>query len=406
MSVQFINWLYSLEPPSQSSVIIFPRIFNRWNIITILVSEMDKYNIVIVSNYIEKFKEIQDTNWKDLELTRFPLISYNNIEQLNQFMNNPDIDFIIIDDVNEFSLISSRITSNVETKVVFLSTFGDDINNIIMLNNKYKNLSLLLFNVSNDKYFDWKIINVDMSPKQQYYYDRLTNVEIEKNIKDHQLTSKVSLYIYPVNILSNTLIKNNSKDVILDSTWMNCETINNLNTDGNKLLALLDSIVSNWPSKQIVISNFSEYYGVDLIVSFLKLLIKDKQNPYESSEILSMTDKNNKEDIFDTQNKYNMLKTGVLVTNIVPTIPLDGTTVVHIPDSYNFILFRDILDHINRSNTDKLMIYIYLANKSVDTILYQHFEEELRKAMKAFTGLKSLAKSIAFNDNLGLVITN
>jgi hypothetical protein len=198
---------------------------------------------------------------------------------------------------------------------------------------------------------------------------------------------------------------------------LNASYLDTLNDDGPKLLSILDGIISNWPLKQIVMTRFNHRYGVDLITSFLQLLTQNRRNPYELYEIFHISCTDEYETVINTLHKFNDSQSAILVTNIIPLIPLKGITIIHIADTYSSLNLKMLLDRCHKrylnQTGNNLIIYSHLATypnnnlsheKSSDEVLYDNFEINIKDLNRLYTGLISQAVHIVFNPKIGLMV--
>src|SRR3972149_719943 len=121
-----VDWLYTPESDGtqrQGALIIFPRMIDRWNVTSLIVSGWEGYKIVIVTDHPD---ELMDTvtiesdeddhrlhendrlpfsKWTNLELIPFPLIKYSELDKINQAIHNTEIDVVIFDDARMLAII-------------------------------------------------------------------------------------------------------------------------------------------------------------------------------------------------------------------------------------------------------------------------------------------------------------
>lgn len=422
------DWLYTDNPPvdsgstnKQGALILFPRMIDRWNVTALLVSKWIEYKVVIVTDHPNEFMQTvfhsEATKWTDLELIPFPLVIYSDLDTVNSYMHNSEIDIIIFDDARMFATITPALNfSDIQPKIIILSTWGDTIQQLDLITSKIPTLGLLSLDLLIDTAdINWKVISVPMSDRQLKYYDRVK--------ANQSLTKMITLYAYPDSIMNDTLThKNicetdqtsNPDNISLRNSWLTKTHLESLNYDGPKLQSLLDGVIANWPSKQVIFTRFNHRYGVDLIKSYLQLLIQDRTNPYEMNEIISISCTDNYEQTINILHKFNVMQSGVLISNIVPLVPLTNISVVHVPDSYSLLSLKALIDRIHKryltnvGQNSNLSIYSYVAThpkiKSADIIAYERFMSQINEANHIYSGLISTAGHIVFDPILGLIV--
>lgn len=321
MSTSLIDWLYTNDSNGafkQGALIIFPRMIDRWNVASLLVLKWEGYKVVIVTDHANEFASTMTdtlgTVWTDLELIPFPLISYSNLDEINRYLHNTEIDVILFDDARMLATISAAIDfTNIQPKVIVLTTWGDTLKQLDIVTSRLPDLKLLSFDVISDTIgIQWKVTRSPLSNRQLKYYDmtREKELKVESQIPKsseatsglfnlpYPLTKMLTLYAYPDNIMAETISHNHICEsdtsthpdkLGMAGSWLTKAYIDKLCDDGPKLSTILDGVIANWPLKQIVITRFNHRYGVDLITSFLKLLAQEKKNPYELSEIFSIS---------------------------------------------------------------------------------------------------------------------
>jgi hypothetical protein len=412
MSTELIDWLYTNDPDGSvknGALIVFPRMIDRWNIASFIVSRWEEYKIVIVTDHPVEFMETttntMESKWTDLELIPFPLLKYSDIDDIKRALQNTEVDIILFDDTRMLATISPALIfdcmytqdkSVIQPKIFVLTTWGDTLHQLDIVTNLFPGLRLLKIDLINDiANLDWKISRVHMSNKQLKYYDqvrvrelqdletwnttihdipRISNIQVLKNFSiPYPITRMLTLYAYPDNIMTDTLVhkyicetdQSSMPDKLTNSTWLNSSYIDNIYDDGPKLLSVLDGIIANWPLKQLVLTRFNNRYGVDLITSFLQLMTQNNKNPYELDEIFHTSCTDIYEHSINTFHKFNNLPSGVFITNIVPLIPLKGISVIHIADSYSFMNIKMVLDRTHKR-------HLNTQHGQPDLILYSH----------------------------------
>ena len=436
MPTPLLDWLYgagsnplSLTTAPQGALILFPRMLDRWNVASLIVSRWEGYKVVMVTDHPNEFMhgtmDASGARWTDLELIPFPLLKYSDLDEINRALQNTEVDIIIFDDARMLATINSALTViSVQPKVIVLTTWGDTMQQLNTVTSKFPDLRLLTLEVISDTAnLDWKITRSPMSERQLRYYDLVRSREL-KEAADHAisypLTRMTSLYTYPDNIMMDTLThkyicetdQSTIPDTLTQNSWISPSSLNTINENGPKLLSILDGVVSNWPAKQLIITRFNHRYGVDMITSFLRLMIAAQRNPYEWNEIFHISCTDSYETTLNTLHRFNDANAGVLITNLVPLIPLQNVSVIHIADTYAFLTLQMIIDrthkrYLNASGTD-LVIYSHLATHpheiSADEALHATLADHIREANRIYSGLISASDHIVFDPNLGLVV--
>jgi hypothetical protein len=213
-----------------------------------------------------------------------------------------------------------------------------------------------------------------------------------------------TLYTYPDNIMNDILSHKyicetnhlSSPDTLADSTWLNTSFIYSLFDDGPKLLFILDSIFSYCPSKQLIVTRFNHRFGVDLITSFLKLTSLLNTNPYSSDDILHTSCSDDYESSVNTFHKFNSLSNAILITNLVPLVPLKDVHIVHLTDSYSFQNAQTIIDRLHKLSDKNLTILSHLATHpselSSDQVLYDDLISRVSASNNLYYNLISSGK--------------
>ena len=121
LTPSLIDWLYLNE--KQDALIIYPRMIDKWNVASLIVSEWEGYNVFIVTDhpteFMNTFYNIKTTPWTNLELVPFPLIKYSDISHINLLFLNTEIDIILFDDARMLATISSSLDfSSINAKII------------------------------------------------------------------------------------------------------------------------------------------------------------------------------------------------------------------------------------------------------------------------------------------------
>lgn len=442
----------------QGALIVYPRMIDRWNVASLIVSKWEDHKVVVVTDHPNEFMNTiinaSGTIWTDLELIPFPLLKYSDLAEIRRALQNTEVDIILFDDARMLAMITPALQlSQIYPKIIVLTTWGDSMDHLNIVTNKFPELRLLALDIISDNAnIDWKVTRVPMSDRQLKYYDQVRAREITE-ASDHTINYPISrmltLYSYPDNIMADTLshkyICETDQSTFPDtldtvsspssiarqspsgSTWLNSSYISTLSNDGPKLLSVIDGIISNWPAKQIILTRFNHRYGVDLITSFLKLMTQNKQNPYELTDIFHTSCTDEYETSINTFHRFNNSNSGILMTNIMPLIPLKGVSVIHVVDSYSFLYLQTVLDRIHKrylntpthlanygslnSNIESkkdIIIYCHLAShpkeKSSDEVLYERLLTHIVEANRIYSGLISMSAKILFDPTLGLIV--
>lgn len=441
----------------QGALIVFPLMIDRWNVASLIVSKWEDYKIVIVTDHPNEFMNIimnisgtnssecipsiKFTTWTDLELIPFPLLRYSDLVEINRALQNTEVDIILFDDARMLAVIAPAIDAKqVYPKIIILTTWGDSMQHLDIVTSKFPELKLLTLKMINDTAnIDWQVSRVPMSDRQLRYYDQIRGREISEvseHVIDYPITRMVTLYAYPDNIMADTIshkyicetdqstlpdeltkstwnpISDYGSNEIASQSWLNTSYIETLSDNGPKLLSVIDGIISNWPTKQVVLTRFNHRYGVDLITSFLQLMNKSKKSPYELSEIFHTSCTDEYETSINTFHKFNNSESGVLITNIIPLIPLQNVSIIHVVDSYSFLNINTVLNRVHKRYLNKqgidIIIYVHIAThpteKSSDEALYEKLVLNVNEANRIYSGLISMSGSISFDPNSGLIV--
>lgn len=185
----------------KGTLLIYSPNYYSWNIIATIVSRWDKYNIIIVTTHPNEFTTtILPDKWIDRELVPFTLISY---DEINKYINNSEVDIFIFDKIPNINL------NNINNKVIILTTWGDDYNNISL-----SGLKLLSFNLP----FETKIVSITNDP----YNNLLDNIIANYPQKQFILTSNTDEIKYLTYLqIANGQNPYNPDDLIITNTIMN-----------------------------------------------------------------------------------------------------------------------------------------------------------------------------------------
>ena len=425
-----LDWLYlhdnsNIEPAG--ALIVYPRMIDRWNVASLILSNWEGYKVFVVTDHPNEFMETitnshgrseRNRDWTDLELIPFSLIKYSDIAEINSILRNTEADIVLFDDARMLATISSGIDyTSVQPKIIILTSWGDTYNQLDVITSNLPNIHLLTLDIISDPVdIKWNVVKVPMSSRQLKFYDLIRRQELDQTTNKilYPKTRAITIYTYPDNIsdeLQNKPICEIGNKTS-DNSWLNVNYLNDLNNDGPKLESIIDGIISNWPNKQIIFTRFNHLYGVDLITSFLQLMTQEKKNPYESSEIFHISCTDDYDIIINTLHKFNSTKSALLVTNIIPFIPLNEVSVLHVVDSYSFLSIKMIIDRCHKRYLTKgagdFTIYSYVATHpnevSSDLALYDILVKDIQEANRIYTGLINSGGRIVFNPNDGLLV--
>ena len=471
-----LDWLYLPDPvslkQSQGALIVFPHMLDRWNVSSLILSKWEGHKVFVVTDHPEEFTHAitdPNTDWTNLELIPFPILKYSDIADINKSLRNTEIDVILFDDARMLSTISPGLDfSLVHPKIIVLTSWGDTYTQLDLITSKLPDLQLLYLDIISDAMpVRWDLVKVPMSSRQLKFYDQIRQRELSssdtpfeinptsgENSSDsprdspnymstpimskykipYPMSRMVTLYVYPDIIMADTLKhkticetdQSTFPDTLDDpNTWLTTDTLDSLNANGPKLESVLDGVVSNWPNKQIVSTRFNHRYGVDLIVSLLHLMHRANNLPYESIEIFHISCTDDYETIANTLHKFNASESAVLVTNIIPLIPLKGVTVVHVVDSYSFPTLKMIIDRCHKRHLSapginhrvisdhskgsyQLTIYFYVSTHpteiSSDSDLYTTLSNNIIESNRLYSGLIRSSGRIVFNPVSGLLV--
>lgn len=416
MPTLLLDWLYT--DIKQGALILFPHTIDRWNIaalVALVASNIQK--IAVVTDCPNEFMDAVDYTVS----RTLSVIKYSDIEAINQALNTVDI--VLFDDARMLAIISPALQFIPNTaKILVLTTWGDTLRQLNIVMKQFPNLHLLSLDIiGDDATITWRTIRTPMSQRTLRYYDlaraRENTAPISDQIVPYSFTRRLTLYTYPDNIMLETLShgqiceadQSSIPDALSPSTWITPSHIENLPLDGAKLFSILDGIVANWTSKQIVITRYNHRYGVDLITSFLQLMSQSRLNPYELDEIFHIACTDPYETMIATLNAFNTSTTGVIVTNVVPLLPLKGVSIIHIADNYSFLNLQAVLSRIHKRHLNSsITIYSHLAThpheKSSDEALYENLEGYISETNRIYSELKDQGTKVMLDPSIGLYI--
>lgn len=418
-----IDWLYTgdIGPEKQGALVLFPRMVDRWNVASTIVAGWEKHKVFIITDHPNEFMSTLDVPhkvWTDEELIPFPLIKYSNLSDINAALRNTEIDIILFDDTRMLSIISTALDfTNLAAKVIVLSSWGDTRSQLDTVTLKLPGLRLLKLSLINDtSTLVWSVAQAQMSARQTNLYNMVRQRELSTPNKIlYPQTRRVTLYAYPNEIVSETLIIKpicEVEDESSNENWLQPRFLDTLEEDGAKLASVLDSITATWPAKQVVFTRFNHRYGVDLIFGFIQLMIKEGKIQYNMDEVFHVSCTDEHETTLNAFHKFNDADSALLITNIVPHIPLKGVSVIQVCDSYSFMTLKMLIDRCHKrylgKTSSNLMIYSHIATHSsevsADVALHNTLRAEVVGANKLYDSLIAQAGWIAFDSNAGLVV--
>lgn len=416
-----LEWLYVSNPKSSGSLILYPRMLNRWNVSSLIVTNWECYNVFIVTDYPTEFMQsVTDTpsfHWTDLDLIPYSLVKYSDISHINHLLHNTEVDIILFDDARMLATISSALDfTSIHPKIIVLTTWGDTYNHLDIITSHLPNLHLLTLDLISDPIdITWNLITVPLSSRQLSFYNLIRQQELSSpSIIPFPRTRSVTLYTYPDNISNNLQNKPicELSPQIPDNSWLTSTHLSTLYNDGPKLESLIDGVISHWPSKQIIFTRFNHLYGVDLISSFLQLSIQEKKNPYDSFQLFHISCTDDYDSIINTLHKFNSTDSSILITNIIPFIPLKYISIIHIVDTFSFLSIKMLIDRCHKRslshNYNDLIIYSYVATHptepSSDLSLYNLLVQNIHDSNHLYSGLISCSHRIIFKPSIGIVV--
>lgn len=401
MATSLLNWL---DGSTQGALIVYPRTLHRCNVVAVITAEWTHIAVTKVS--------------EEPDASQY---SYSNLDEINRALQNSGI--VLFDDARMLAIISPALIPTPRAKIIVLTTWGDTLRQLNTVIEKFPGLHLLSLDIINDKVpIQWRTTRVPLSARQIYYYDivraREVAAPVSNRIIPYPTTRMLTLYTYPDIVMQNTLTGAQicqHTDVVTpilsdsDKRSLSETTLRPLlEKNGPKLLSVLDGVVSNWPAKQIVVTRFNQHYGVYLINEFLHLLSEFRQNPYENNEIFCLSCTDPYEVMVETLTEFNNTPSAVLITNVVPILPLDDVSVIHVADSYSFLTLQGILTKLHKPS--ELTIYSHLAQHpqepSADEVLYHNLEGYVQEANRIYSGLRTQAAKIIFHPTYGLMVSS
>lgn len=371
---------------TSDALIMYPRALDRSKLAAVLSMSLSHQTIAVIT----------DTPQHLNTPSPFTVLTFSDIDGINTVLANPDYDFIIFDDAAMLSIILPVLRIHTYAKAIVLTTWGDSLKQLDIVTTAFPDLALLSLPVQLDRTdILWQTSKVAMSASQIAVYDNA-----HPNIQ-----RMLGLYRYPDHILrdivASTSICETSNQTTYPDTlpgWLNSSFISNIRETGPKLESVIDGIISAWPHKHVVFTGFNHRGGVDLITAFLELYVHARKNPYELIEILSVACTDDYATIMSRLEAFNEADSGVLVTNIVPFLPLRNVKILHIVDSYNFRSVKSILRKCLNYQVTPFTVQCHVAThprtESVDETSYHKFVNDVVDANTLYTTLLADAGKI------------
>lgn len=128
--------------PNNSCIIVYPRLIKKENIVHFLTEKWD--NTVIITESTKECDCHRTVSYKDFNLISTELRSKQTV---------------VFDDIKMLSLIIEMIDlSKIKAKIIILSTWGDDFENLDLVTAKLPTLLLFYLNIIEDAKIDWNVI--------------------------------------------------------------------------------------------------------------------------------------------------------------------------------------------------------------------------------------------------------
>jgi hypothetical protein len=398
------NWLTA----SDGALIAYPFALNRQHVAALLARNLAPLPIQIVS---------------DNEIGGISTLQYSDFAGINSALHNSDLSGVIFDSAPMLAMIAPALNfQNLETTVLVLTTWGDAPKYLDIITQSLPAAGLLSLDILNDNNpIQWKLVSIPMSQDQLPYYDTVRRAETTGTLsarnQPYPATRMVTLYHYPFDDtvdLTGTVCTAElpPHPDLLDhpDTWMSVGYLPTLENDGPKLAALMDAVASHWPQKQIIVTQFTHRYGVHLIASFLRLASQDRKSPYQETGVFPVQCSDDYEAYRANFVAFDSADTGILITNVVPPIPLHHVEVVHVVDSYAYTPLILTLHRVHQRHitTGGLTVYLYVATHphevSSDQTLVGSFGVQVHQADANFARLVQGANKIVFTPTKGLVV--
>lgn len=124
-----IDWLYNNT--KDGVIILHQNSIDKWEILVMIIKAWEKYNIVVVTKNSPQLIKALDTSksrhWTEAGFISFPILDYTDIESINYYVDNSEIDIILFDDaiLSEGVLCTNQPCNK---KFVILSYLSDQFN--------------------------------------------------------------------------------------------------------------------------------------------------------------------------------------------------------------------------------------------------------------------------------------
>lgn len=410
------HWLRTQVSPQSSqkeraslslgSLLAYPFTLNRKHVANLVVHHLSPLRVKIVTD-----------SEHDLG------IKYSDFSGINSVLLSSDVDVVIFDDARMLATISPALNfSAVKPQVLVLTTWGDTPKYVDTIRALMPGLRSLALDVLTDSHpIQWKVVTVPMSQDQVPYYDTVRRAEtsgalVNKNLP-YPASRMVTMYNYPFDhpvdlsgAICSAEIPPQPDLIDHPQTWIQSGYLPTLEYDGPKLAAIMDSVSSHWPRKQIIMTQFTHRYGVDLITSFLKLSIRDRKSPYQESELFPVECSDDYESYRANFTAFDAAESGILITNVVPPVALHHIGAMHIVDSYQYtpVLLTLSKIHQRHVTNNGIVLYLYVATHphepSADQVLSDEFIKRIKDADSYFARLVDSSNKIVFTPGVGLVV--
>jgi len=324
--------------------ILYPFIMDKRTILHKVSSHFDKYITYIVTQ-----------NKNDIYIP-FELLEYHEEEKIQSIIDNPLVEYVIFDNMNLFHLIAYNINlKNKNCKFIFLTTFGDE-HRYIMDHNLLIKLNM------NIPIIQEKINYINYHKLQKNIYCQF------ENCKDYYVIEK----------------KENLR-AISNICYVKDKGIN-LKSDSQKILFLIQSIISKWPNKQVIFTSFiDEHYGIKILYDIILNLLEKKKFNYSENEIFLIDYRMDEITKFSMIQRFNFSKSSLLIMNELPNITLRGVKNLHIMDHYYFYQIKKLISQIDKDPFDFLMefyIGVFLDEEGNDDDKKTIDEKDFNKYLK------------------------
>jgi hypothetical protein len=392
-----LEWLYSTN--DDGALLLYPRMLPSSNVIATLLGEWTNYNIVVVTN-----ARAELVNWT--QGLSYQIVPYHDTSTITDYLHNASVDIIIFDDIHHLNTTSPTIKFSPHLpKLLVLSTWGDARGDVDVLTSMIPKLSLLYFKVSQDiADITWKKIVTHMSERQISYYNRARAVDlIQTRTLEYASSRRVSLYSEPDRLVCDLSehITHNPSDT--------------LQLNGAKLYAIIDTVSSFAPTKQILLSTSC----IDIIHTALHHYARHRLIPYDEQQLYIVQNGMSEALQYQKLKDFSNAKDGILITNLtkLPSdIILNRVQILHITDGYEMHPLRTFIRHVhtrlNKISSDKLCtplqvlfhVAIHPREKSADEILYDKLESEIESANSVYYGLSVQADNVVYIPQTGLSV--